>query len=146
MPIRLKHLPPQLGGPAEPAKKRKGAPVPLEKDVQRACLQWLALVGVFAFRVNSGAVTGEYKGKRRFMRFNTAAGCADIIGMLPGDRFNPPLQRAVFLAVEVKRIGNKPTAKQLAFLGRVQKAGGLAFVCYGVEDLQAKLRAEGCNL
>jgi hypothetical protein len=112
-------------------------PTPLEKDVQKACLQWLALVGIFAFRVNSGAMTGDYKGKRRFMRFNSAAGCADLLGVLPDGRM---------LACEIKRPGKVPTEKQKAFLARVQQAGGVALFAVSVDDLRAKLRAEGYQL
>ena len=42
---------------------------PREADTLKACLQLLRLRGVFAFWVNSGAVAGTYKGKRRFVRF-----------------------------------------------------------------------------
>lgn len=98
-----------------------------EADVLRDCLTWLALHGVFAFRVNSGAFSGVHKGKRRFVRFNSEPGLSDVLGILPDGRF---------LAVECKRPGGPgPTPEQLSFLGRVEQLGGLAVVAYSVEDL-----------
>jgi hypothetical protein len=103
---------------------------PRETDIVRACLAYLRARGVFAFRVNSGAVAGEHKGKRRFVRFNGAKGCSDILGVLPGGRF---------LAVEAKRPGNRPTADQAAFLAAVSAAGGLALVVHDVAELAAEV-------
>jgi hypothetical protein len=105
-------------------------PAPRESDILRSCLDLLRLRGVFAWRVNSGAVAGEYNGRRRFVRFHGAPGCADIIGILPGGRF---------LAVECKRPGNKPTPQQTAFLEAVRQQGGLALVVSDVRDLAAAL-------
>jgi len=110
-------------------------PQPLEKDIQRVVLQWLALAGVFAFRVNSGGMRWrDTKGKSRYMQFNGAEGCSDVVGVLPDGR-------ALF--VEVKRPGGKATEKQLGFLAAAQTAGAVAVVATGVEDLRGKLRAEG---
>lgn len=108
---------------------------PLERDIQAACLHLLALSGVMAFRVNSGAVTGEHNGKRRFFRFNGARGCSDILGVLP--------RSGRFLAVEVKRPGGKLTPDQAAFLDRIRAAGGLALVVRSDRELEAALRVEG---
>ncbi len=119
-------------------------PVPLEKDIQRAILQYLALRGILAWRVNSGAVSGTYKGKQRFVRFNGAEGCSDIIGMIPGRLFDPPRVGATFLAVEVKRPNQKPTEKQQRFLDMVSDAGAISFVARSVADVERALEAEGC--
>lgn len=100
---------------------------PREADVLRDCLTWLALHGVFAFRVNSGAFAGVHKGKRRFVRFNSEPGLSDVLGILPDGRF---------LAVEVKRPGGPgPTPEQLSFLDRVRQLGGVGLVVRSVEDL-----------
>jgi hypothetical protein len=107
---------------------------PRETDLVRACLQLLRLRGVLAWRVNSGAVAGEYRGRRRFVKFNTAKGCSDILGILPGGRF---------LAVECKMPGRKTTPDQAAFLDAVRMAGGLALVVRDVRELQAALVGQG---
>lgn len=142
MAIRLTKLPPGLvppeGKPAKRSRRGRVPPVPLEKDIQRSVLQWLALVGVFAFRVNSGGMRWQdTKGKSRYMQFNTAKGCSDVLAILPDSRFG---------AFEIKRPGKVPTDDQKVFLARVQQAGGVAVFCTGVDDLRAKLKAEGYDL
>lgn len=101
-----------------------------ESIILKACLQLLTLHGAFVFRVNSGAVVSEYKGKRRFMRFNSAPGCSDILGILPG---------GTFLACEVKRPGQKLTEKQQAFLDAVRKKGGVGLWVSSVQELEDSL-------
>ena len=91
------------------------------------------------FRVNSGAVVGEYKGKRRFMRFNGAPGCSDILGILPGGACG----HGVFLAVEVKRPGGKATAKQQSFIDEVRRRGGVGLIVSSAEQLDDCLHELG---
>jgi hypothetical protein len=107
---------------------------PRETDLVKACLEYLRLRGVMCWRQNSGAVTGKHRGKRRFVRFNTARGCSDVLGILPGGRF---------LAVEAKLPGRKVTADQQGFLDAVRAAGGLALVVTDVAELVAALDALG---
>lgn len=99
---------------------------PKETDLVKQCLDLLALRGVFAWRQNQGAVSGEYKGKRRFIRFAGADGISDIIGVLPGGKM---------LAVECKMPGNKPTPEQLDFMQKVRHQGGIAVVIYDAQEL-----------
>jgi hypothetical protein len=108
---------------------------PRESDLVRCCLQYLRLRGVLCWRQNSGAVAGEHKGKRRFVRFHTARGCSDIVGILPGGKF---------LAVEAKLPGRQPTPDQRAFLAAVESQGGLALVVHDLAELATALDAEGC--
>lgn len=93
-------------------------PAPREADVQRACVQVAAARGVKLYRNNSRVLrmTGR-RGRRRLMRFGLAKGSSDLIGMLP------PSGR--FLAVEVKRPGERPTPAQVAWLAEVRLAGGV---------------------
>lgn len=106
---------------------------PLEKDVQSTILQWLRLQGAFVIRLNSGAFAGEYKGRRRFVRFNSEPGCSDILGILADGRF---------LAVECKRPGWKfrpndhHEAEQASFLEAVRKRGGVALFATSIEDVE----------
>jgi hypothetical protein len=107
--------------------------LPLEKDIQRTILDYLTLLGAFRVRINSGAMTGEHKGRKRFMRFNDTPGCPDVLVCLDGR----------FVAVEVKRPGGQATEKQLAALDAIRRAGGLAFIATSVADVERALKAEG---
>jgi hypothetical protein len=46
---------------------------------------------------------------------------------------------AVFTAIEVKRKGKKPTSEQEAFVSAVKEAGGIAAVCYSVDDFRSTI-------
>jgi hypothetical protein len=60
------------------------------------------------------------------------AGVSDLLNCLDG----------VFIAVEAKAgTGHKVTMKQQAFLDRVEAAGGIAAVCWSVEQFMAVLAA-----
>lgn len=94
-------------------------PAPPESDVLAAVLTLLDLLGVPCWRANAG---GGYRigraGKPQLIKA-APAGTADICGWLPRD--------GRFLAIEVKRPGERPTADQLAFLRRVNGDGGVGF-------------------
>jgi hypothetical protein len=102
---------------------------PLEREIQLQILQYLQARGILAWRANSGAMQGEHKGKKRFVRFNSMQGVSDIIGCFKG----------LLLCIEVKRPGEKPTPAQRAFLELVRLAGGISFVATSVEDVQREL-------
>lgn len=104
---------------------------PKEREIQKQILEYLNLIGWSAWRFNSGATKTPGGG---FVRFNTARGCSDVIGIIPG---------GWFLAIEVKRPGNKPTPLQQAWLDEVREAGGLALVAVSVDDLRTQLRKAG---
>lgn len=106
----------------------KSIPLPLERDVLRACLALLKLRGVFAWRTNQGGVPLKEGG----FRPGPTRGVSDIIGVLPGGRF---------LAVECKRIGGRVSEEQWAFLESVTRAGGLALIAHSAEELDAQLSA-----
>ena len=115
-------------------------PKPTEQLIVNACLQLLALRGVFAWRVNQGAV----KTDGRFIRFNRVEGISDIIGVMSG---TSEYTSGMFIAVEVKRPGlgkkSKPEPHQQAFLDSITKCGGLALCVTDVRELDAALTAEG---
>lgn len=103
---------------------------PLERAVLAAVIKALALHPrvAWAHRLNVGA----FRDGDRFIRVGFV-GCSDIIGQMTDGRF---------LAVEVKRPGGKPTEAQVEFLGRVARAGGVAFVAWGVDDVRRGLADE----
>ena len=112
----------------------------LEKDVQAAVMDYLRLHGVFVVRINSGAFAGEYKGRKRFVRFNSEPGCADLLCVFPDGRFG---------ALEVKRIGWKfrpndaHEAEQAAFLATVRQRGGIGEFVTGIDDVRRVMLAAG---
>ncbi len=106
-----------------------------ESDILRDCLTWLKLHGVFCWRQNQGAITGQHNGKRRFLRFTSMTGVSDILGILP------PSGR--LLALECKRPGRKPTPEQEMFLDVVRQNGGVAFCVRSLADLEEGLMAAG---
>lgn len=115
----------------------------LEKDIQKTMLEWLLLKGFRVWRQNSGAMSGTYKGKSRFVRFNTQPGLSDIIGWIP-PALGPPVAR--FLAVEVKRPKGVVSPDQAAFLEKVNGDSGVGIVAHSLEELIEKLRTRGVNV
>lgn len=96
-----------------------------EASIQRTIMDYLTVRRIFHWRQNSGAFPGEYKGKKRFVRFTSIKGVSDILGIYKGR----------LLAIEVKRPGEKPTVDQLAFMESVKAAGGIAFVARDLGDV-----------
>lgn len=105
-------------------------PKPKERDIQAQVIQYLKLAGCRVIRVNSGAtVVGK-----RFIRFNSEAGCSDLIVCLPDGKF---------AAVEVKRPGNKATPEQISFIESIQRCNGYAWVVQSVEMVRELLHNHG---
>jgi len=101
-------------------KPRRKGQTP-EGAVLSACLDYLALKGVLAWRNNTGAVQIE----GRHIRYGKV-GSSDIIGCLNDGRM---------LCVECKAKGKKPTEEQRRFLAAVTEKGGLALVVDDVATL-----------
>lgn len=127
MPARM--TPAQYASLTGMRSKRCRAAKPLERDVQASILAYLASIGAYAIRVNSGAMAGEYKGRKRFVRFTNRPGCSDIIACWRGK----------FVAIECKRAGQTATLRQKQFMAEVRRAGGVAFVARSVDDVRENL-------
>ena len=104
-----------------------------EKEIQKACLDWLALNSIFAWRNNTGAYRVMAGGREHFVRYGYK-GSSDIIGVLPDGKF---------LAVEVKGKYGKLTIDQEEFLQRINDNGGVGFVVFHINDLINKLSQHG---
>jgi hypothetical protein len=102
-----------------------------ENKVKKAVLEFLALRGITAFRVNSGAMRSTHKGKARMFWFVGMKGVSDILGVIP------PHGR--FLAIETKVKPRKATADQQKFLDMVNSSGGLGIVAYTLDDVMEAL-------
>lgn len=98
----------------------------LEKDLQKQILDYLSYKKGKYWRVNSGAVVAENKGKKRFFRFNSINGVSDIIGIN---------KEGIFIAIEVKVKPNKLTQEQKDFIDMVNFFGGIGIVAYKLEDV-----------
>lgn len=96
-----------------------------ESSLQKACLQYLSMLPESFFdRCNTGAVVGEYKGRRRFTRFGRP-GQPDIVGC----------HRGRYVSFEVKGLKGKQNSNQLEFERRVKAAGGFYRVVRSVDEL-----------
>jgi hypothetical protein len=99
-----------------------------ESNVLTACLQFLSLKGVLAWRSNNTGVFDP--NRKRFRSFRGLKGVSDILGILPGGRS---------LAVEAKRAGGRPSVEQQAFLDEVNRRGGVALWVASVAELARSL-------
>lgn len=97
-----------------------------EADLQKLILEWLAYQQGQYWRMNTGAIVSEYKGKKRFFRFGTK-GMSDIIGIHPNFGF---------VAIEIKGEVGKPTEHQKQFLDTINYWGGLGILAYSLEDVE----------
>jgi len=126
------------GTPIKPPKPRDmfGRPIPalLESDVLPSVLAalrvhpkvaWCARMNVGAMKVDDPKSAKGY----RFIRYGWR-GMVDITGQLKDGRR---------LEVEAKRVGNKASDEQDAFMQTVNRNGGKAFVAFGVEDVFREL-------
>lgn len=129
----------QINRPAPQARAVRrpvdGKPaMPMERDIQKACLQFLRIHPKVAcvWRQNSGTFTEQNRdGSQRYITAHTMPGLPDIVGFLRGGR-------ALFC--EIKRPGGKATPMQQAFIDRANAAGALAAVITSTEEIEELLR------
>lgn len=93
-----------------------------EKDVQKACLDYLAARGFFHYRNNTGAF--KDKGTGAWYRFGTV-GSPDIIAVING----------VYVAIECKGTKGKQSDAQKDFEDRLIQAGGEYFLVRSLDEL-----------
>ena len=132
----------------------------LEADVLATCLDWLAMKHILHFRINSGAVQGEYKGKSRYVPFvrtfipgvgYVEKGMTDICALVKCQKTFAPvgtLQTWLadvpkFMAIEVKRLGKESTAEQVRFHEAVRAAGHVAVEVHSLDELVKAMAGEG---
>lgn len=85
------------------------------------------------WRQNSGVAQYQYGSKTSYVRFNSAKGMSDIMGILKTGRT---------LAIEVKNRTRKVDPHQQQFLDDINAGGGLAFVARSLDDVIDKLKGE----
>lgn len=101
----------------------------LERDVQRAVMEWLSVKGIFHWRMNNA---GIFDAKTGGYRFHGLKGVSDILGIMPDGSGR-------ILAIEVKRPGGKMTEAQKIFQQRIAELGGIATCVSSVAELEADL-------
>ena len=112
-----------------------------ETCLVRACLDWLALHRVMAWRMNNTGVFDP--AKKVFRSFRGLPGVSDILGILPqavrleGGKL---ATFGTFLAVEVKRPGERLRADQDAFLSGIRARGGVGVCVRSLKELEELLR------
>ena len=99
-------------------------PEPSEHEIQSAILGFLEMKHIFHFRSNTGAFAGEYKGKKRFVRFGRK-GAPDIFAVVNG----------LAIGIEVKRPGKGLSEDQQAFCEEFRRAGGVYITARSLEDV-----------
>lgn len=103
-----------------------------EGVIVRACLDFITLKGIIAWRTNT---TGIYDPTAKRFRTNAGRnGVADILGCLPGGRF---------LAIECKAGKGRLSPAQVEFQRDIVQSGGLHIVARSVDDVAAVLAEEG---
>lgn len=101
-----------------------------ESGVVSSCLGLLEIIGIQAWRNNTGALKDN---KGRLVRYGKK-GSADIIGILPGGKF---------LSVECKAPGGRVRPDQIDFMNMINKNGGLACIVHSCDELMEVLKKNG---
>ena len=114
-----------------------------EGAVLKQIMDWLAAEHLLSFRMNTGAVQSEHKGKKRFMRFGVP-GMADILAFSSRDgececqEYNRLIREVVW--IEVKAPKGKQSELQKSFQAQVEAEGHKYILAYDVSDVEAALK------
>lgn len=98
-----------------------------ETAVVGSCLCLLAILGIFAWRNNTGALRNK---AGRLIRYGLR-GSSDIIGILPDGRF---------LAIECKTETGKASQAQIDFIKTINDNNGVGMIVRNTDELLAKLK------
>lgn len=99
-----------------------------ESVVVGSCLSLLSIIGIYAWRNNTGALQDKHG---RMVRYGLR-GSSDIIGILPDGRF---------LAIECKREGGRIRPEQKEFIAKINKNGGVGAIVHNTDELMAVLKS-----
>lgn len=88
-----------------------------EQNIQTSIMNYISSIGGLPIKFNNMGIYAK-------------AGVSDILACIKGR----------FVAIEVKRPGNKPSAAQLQFIAAVNSIGGLAFWADNLQDVKDKLK------
>ena len=96
---------------------RSGKTKQLEQDIQDKIMDYIKSIGGLPVKFNNIGIYAK-------------AGVSDILACVKGR----------FIAIEVKRPGQKPSALQVNFINAINSIGGLAFWADNLEDVKDKLK------
>jgi len=101
-----------------------------ENAVTNEILEWLAWKGIYAWK-NKNIPTYDPKTKnfRRLGKYEVR-GVSDIIGIMKNGKI---------LCIECKTGYNKASDVQKEFIKNINDSNGVAFVAYGIEDVEKHL-------
>jgi hypothetical protein len=102
-----------------------------EKSIQQHIRERAAHMNVRLFRNNVGVLRDE---RGRYITYGLCVGSSDLIGDYPIAGVS------VFVAVEVKRPGQRTTPEQALFLKSVNERGGIGICCDSVEGFEFQLK------
>ena len=88
-----------------------------EQDIQTSIMNYISSIGGLPLKFNNIGIYAK-------------AGVSDILACIRGR----------FVAIEVKKPGNKPSALQENFIKAVNTVGGLGFWADSLEDVKIKLK------
>ena len=91
--------------------------MPKEQNIQTSIMNYISSIGGLPIKFNNMGIYAK-------------AGVSDILACIKGR----------FVAIEVKRPGNKPSAVQSQFITAVNSIGGLAFWADNLQDVKDKLK------
>ena len=119
-----------------------------EAVIQRGIIEYLEMKRYLVIRINSGAMAGEHKGKKWFLRFNSAPGCSDLLFCQPEtgkfgafevkDRnWEPPKQLIQDRKTKRHKINPKWThyIEQKTFIEQVIARRGIGAFVKSIEDV-----------
>lgn len=99
---------------------------------QQAILEWFAVKGIFAMRLNVGAIKLE----SRFLRFGPPPGCSDVIAF----PWFPGATHPATVFVEVKSATGRQRPEQKSFAQQVEDAGMHYLLARSVDDVETWCR------
>ena len=101
--------------------------IPLEKDIQNACCEYLELKRHLFWRQNTAPVYDPTKKVFRSMPKYAMKGIPDIIVLTEG---------GYFVGIEVKRPGGKPSKDQKEFAQKCQRIGAEYHIVTSLDQLK----------
>jgi len=101
-----------------------------ENAVTNEIIEYLSWKGIYCWK-NKNIATFDTKTKR-FRRLGKyeIRGVSDILGIMKDGKM---------LAIECKTGYNKASDVQKEFIANINKSGGIAFVAYGIDDVEKNL-------
>ena len=121
----------------EIVKRSSRASAPLEKERQqeiRLALGAEADLVLWRNAIHHGEDWDPRTGRASFIKAGLGVGSADLVGVL-----RMPSGIGRFFALEIKRVGQKPSPEQLQWAALVRRLGGFVAVVFGVDDSRAAL-------